>query len=287
MVREPSFAGSFYAKGVAELENQITHCFQHEKGPGELPLPKRTKTVKAVIAPHAGYAYSGPCAAWAYKEIAESAFADLYIIIGPNHAGNGNFLSVDLWKTPLGEVRVDKAFAKALLQHNDQLKINEDALKQEHSVEVQLPFLQFATKDQMHGLKILPIIVDHDIDYKQLALDLKEVLIELPRKVVFIISSDFTHYGRDYRYIPFSADVQKNIYALDRKAIDFIEKLDAEGFLEFTYDKITTICGQMPIAVLLRTIRADNVALEQYYTSADITDGNYKNSVSYVSIIFS
>ncbi len=286
MAKQAMFAGSFYEKSPQILEKQIKECFLHEKGPGDLPLNKRTKKIKAIIAPHAGYAYSGPCAAWAYKDIAEAEFAEVYIIIGPNHMGNGSFLSVDMWETPLGQVRVDKELAKAILKQNEQLKINEDAFLKEHSVEVQLPFLQFATNDKMHSLKILPIIVDHELDYKKLALDIKEALIETGRKAVFIISTDFTHYGRNYRYLPFTQDVQENIYKMDREAIEFIKNLDAEGFLGFNYDKITTICGQMAIAVLLRTIRSKEVNMEQYYTSADITDHDYKNSVSYAAITF-
>jgi len=286
MARQAMFAGTFYEKSPTSLTNQIKECFTHEKGPGELPVNKRTKKLKAVIAPHAGYVYSGPCAAWAYKEITESEFADLYIIIGPNHSGNGSFVSVDMWKTPFGEVRVDKEFAKFLLKQNDQLKLNEEAFLKEHAVEVQLPFLQFATQDKMHSLKILPIIVDHELDYKKLALDLKEAVLETNRKVVVIVSSDFTHYGRNYRYLPFSQNVQENIYKLDRQAIDFIQKFDAEGFSEFNYDKITTICGQTAIAVLLSFVRAEKANLDQYYTSADITDGDYKNTVSYAAISF-
>lgn len=286
MVRQPQFAGSFYEKGFNELDKQIQACFTHEKGPGDLPLNKRAKKLKAVIAPHAGYIYSGPCAAWSYKEIAEAEFPDVYIIIGPNHFGNGNFISVDMWKTPFGEIRVDKELAKSLLKNNEQLVINEDALIKEHSIEVQLPFLQFATKDKMHSLKILPIIVDHELDYKKLALDLKEALLETGRKAVYIVSTDFTHYGRNYHYLPFSQDIQKNIYELDRKVIDFIEKMDAEGFLEFNYDQLTTICGQAAIALAIKAVKAQKVSLEQYYTSADITDGDYKNSVSYASITF-
>ena len=286
MPRQPQFAGSFYEKGFNELDKQIKECFAHEKGPGELPINKREKKLKAVIAPHAGYTYSGPCAAWAYKEIAESEFADLYIIVGPNHAGNGNFVSTDMWVTPFGEIRVDKEFLKYLMKHNEQLKINEHAHSEEHSIEVQLPFLQFATRDKMHELKILPIIVDHELDYKKLSLDLKETILETGRKVVFIVSTDFTHYGRNYRYLPFSQDVQENIYKMDRKAIDFVQKMDAEGFLKFNYEKITTICGQIAIATAIKSIKATKVNLDQYYTSADITDGDYKNSVSYAAISF-
>ena len=286
MPRKPIFAGQFYEKNDAMLEKQLTACFEDKNGPGDLPLAKRTKKVQAVIAPHAGYQYSGPCAAWAYKEIAESEFPDLYIIIGPNHHSNVSAVSLDGYETPFGLVRVDKEFASALLEKNSDLVADEKAHEMEHSIEVQLPLLQFVTKDKMHELKIVPIILG-DIDHAKLALDLKELLIESGKKAVFIISSDFTHYGRIYHNVPFSENIREKIYNLDRGAIDLIEKLDSEGFLKYVGENMMTICGFMGIAVLLKTLKSSKVSLEQYYTSADLEqDSRYLNSVSYAAIIF-
>ena len=289
MVRKPTFAGQFYESNEQALDKQITDCFNDKNGPGDIPISKRTKNIQAIIAPHAGYVFSGPCAAWAYKEIAESEFPDLYIIIGPNHHSQINAVSLDGYETPLGLVRVDKEFANALLAKNSELVADEKVHEEEHSIEVQLPFLQFATKDKMHELKIVPIIVG-DIDFAKLALDLKELLLDSGKKAIFIISSDFTHYGRAYHHIPFSTDVKKKIYEQDRHAIEFIEKLDAEGFMKYTEDNMMTICGSPAIAILLKTLKSSKVSLEQYYTSADLEDvpeeKQYKNSVSYAAIIF-
>lgn len=287
MVRKPTFAGQFYAQGEQALQKQITECFEGPRGPGALPLIKRTKSIQAIIAPHAGYQYSGPCAAWAYKELAEAAFADIYIIIGPNHHNTKNAVSLEGYETPLGLARVDQEFTKLLLAKNDELSIDEEAHTAEHSIEVQVPFLQFATNDKMHELKILPIILGPDIDHARLALDLKETIMETGKKAVVIISSDFTHYGRAYHHIPFSTDVKQKIYEQDRAAIAFIEKLDDKGFLQYCTDDYMTICGEYPIAVLLKYLKESAVRLEQYYTSADLEeDEAYKNSVSYAAIIF-
>ncbi|RJQ17978.1 AmmeMemoRadiSam system protein B [Candidatus Woesearchaeota archaeon] len=285
-MRQAIHAGSFYEKNANALTKQIQDCFSHDKGPGDLPVNKRLNKIKAVIAPHAGYQYSGPCAAWAYKEIAESHFPELYIIIGPNHANNGTFLSMDLWQTPFGEIRIDHVFAELLMKKNG-IKVNEDAHQKEHSIEVQLPFLQFATQDRMHELKILPIIIDDSCDLKKLALDIKETILETQRDVIFIVSSDFTHYGRMYHHVPFSIDVKKNIYAFDEQAIEFIKTKNPEGLLQFHDEKISSICGIYAIALLLHTVKIQKVSMEQYYTSADLTESDYKNSVSYASIIIS
>lgn len=286
MARKAIFAGQFYEKNEQELDKQITECFEGKNGPGALPLSKRTKTIKAIIAPHAGYHYSGACAAWVYKEIAESEFADVYIIIGPNHSGSGNAISMQGYETPFGLARVDQEFAKALLEKNPELTIDETAHESEHSIEVQIPFLQFATKDKMHELKIVPIILNQ-IDYAKLGLDIKELILESGKKVIIIVSSDFTHYGREYHYIPFSTDIKKNIYDRDKKAIDFIQALNADGFLGYMDETQGTVCGAFPIAVLLKSLKKSKVELLQYYTSADLEeDEAYKKAVSYAAILF-
>lgn len=281
------FAGQFYEAQEFALDKQISECFGNKNGPGDLPLTKRINKIKAIIAPHAGYAYSGPCAAWAYKEVAEAEFADLYIIIGPSHHNNVNVLTTKGYETPLGLARTDQEFARMLLEKNDELKDDDDAFIGEHSVEVQVPFLQFVSKDKMHELKILPILVSDSIDIAKLSLDIKDTIVESGKSVIFIISSDFTHYGRNYHHIPFSADVKKNIYETDRKAIEYIEKHDVDGWMKYVQENLMTICGFIPIAILLKTLKEGNVRLEHYYTSADLEeDTQYKNSVSYAAIIF-
>lgn len=292
MTRKAAFAGQFYEENEQELDKQITECFEDKNGPGALPLSKRSGKIQAIIAPHAGYTFSGPCAAWTYKAIAEAELADIYIIIGPNHAGTGNAISMQGYETPFGIVRVDQEFSKSLLEKNTELQIDEKAHEQEHSIEVQIPFLQFATKDiaeDVHGnaVKIVPIII-HEIDYVKLGLDLKETILECGKRVVIIISSDFTHYGHSYHYIPFSTDIKKNIYERDGKAIEFIKSLNADGFIGYIDETMGTVCGAFPIAVLLKTLKRAKVELLQYYTSADLEeDSAYKNSVSYAAILFS
>lgn len=291
MTRKAQFAGQFYEKDEFQLDKQIAECFEGKNGPGALPMLKRTNKIQAIIAPHAGYSFSGPCAAWAYKEIAEAEFADIYIILAPNHKSNECAISMEGYETPFGVARVDQEFARALIEKNQELKENNALHNEEHSIEVQIPFLQFATKDKMHELKIVPILLGQDFDSDKLALDLKETIIESDKKAIIIVSSDFTHYGRNYHYIPFSQDVKKSIYEMDQKAIDFIEKLDSKGFIEYIDEKMATICGAMPIAVLLKTLKSSKVELMHYYTSADLEedadpDKAYKNSVSYAAIVF-
>ncbi len=284
-IRKPIVAGTFYESGFQSLEEQIKGCFLHKKGPGELPTKRGNKEIKAIISPHAGYSFSGPCAAWGFKEIAESKLPDVYIILGPNHSGFGKTsVNLDSWQTPFSIIRPDVEFGKTLVKNTDLVE-DPRAHLQEHSIEVQLPFLQFVSKDVLQRIRILPISVSNDVDINKLALDMKEVILDTNKKVVFIVSSDFTHYGPQYSYVPFSSDVPQRLYKLDEDAIKLIKKLDADGLLKYTYETGATICGQLPIALLLRTLEKTKGKLLQYYTSADIM-GDYKNAVGYASILF-
>ena len=265
-MRPTIVAGSFYEISFTKLENQIKDLF--EKGPGSLPMKKREKNIFAAIAPHAGYFFSGTCQAWVYKELAESKFPKVYVILGTNHTSNHNVINYEDWETPFGIVKNAKI----------NLNIREDDMRQEHSIEVQLPFLQFINKDYFKELKILPILTSY---YDE----------ELCKKIAkienfnLIVSSDFTHYGPNYGYTPFIYNKKESLYALDKKAIDFILKLDLDNFLKYTKDK--TICGKAAIANMIKICQLLNktkTRLVSYYTSGDIVN-DYTNAVGYGGII--
>jgi hypothetical protein len=282
-MRKQAVAGSFYEASFEALDKQIRQCFLSKLGPGELPVTKRKGKIIGAICPHAGYAFSGPCAAWAYKEIAEATFPDLFIIIGPNHyGGEGSCTTLEDFETSLGTVAVDKSFARRLIDYN--LVVDQESHAAEHSIEVQLPFLQFANKDYLNSIRFFPILVSSNANYKKLGLAIKEAVIDSNKNVCIIASSDFTHYGHNYGYVPFSTDVKKRMYELDAGAINFIKNLDAEGFLNYCYETGATICGQLAIATLLKSVKAKSVRLLHYYTSGDVL-GDYRNAVGYASLV--
>ena len=285
-MRKAAYAGLFYPKSANALTKALEGCFTGQYGPGDLPSKPKPDAlpVKAVICPHAGYVYSGMAAAWSYKAIAEAGMPDLFIFIGPSHKSNESGISLDSFETPFGFVRVDQDFAKALVKKGH-IKVNEELHNEEHCLEVQLPFLQFALGNRAEKIKILPLVISYDLDLDKVAEDLKEAIAELKKRVTFIISSDFTHYGHNYGYVPFSTDVKQRIYKLDGDAIELIKKGDASGFAEYVGKTGATICGTLPIILLLKTLTFKNALLEQYYASGDITN-DYANSVSYASLIF-
>jgi AmmeMemoRadiSam system protein B len=288
MVRETAVAGQFYENDFDYLTKQIEKCYTSKKGPGDLPINRSDSALTGVIVPHAGYDYSGACATWAYKEIAESSFPDVFLLLGPNHFGFGSGLSIEDWKTPFGIVKTDKDFIIGL-KENTSLKIAEQNHLTEHSLEVQLPFLQFSNKDHMKDIRIAPIVLGRDFDYKKLAKQLHDFLKKQRNKVVFIMSTDFTHYGSHYGYVPFTSDIPERITQLDKGAIKKIMKYDSQGFKEYINKTGITMCGYMGVLVFLELMqyreKKPSSHLLMHYMSGDLT-GDFSNSVSYVSMVF-
>jgi hypothetical protein len=286
-VRKPIVAGQFYEQDFQKLNKQIEDCFEGKNGPGALPSNKRQGDILGAIVPHAGYVFSGPCAAWCYKKIAESKFPDLFLILGPNHSGFGASSTIlDDWETPFGVVNVDKKFAKKLVE-NSSIKEDARAHLNEHSIEVQLPFLQFASRNNLDNLRIVPVTLTHDFDLKELASSIKKTIKESGKKACIIASSDFTHYGFAYGYVPFSKNIKENMKKLDYGAIEFIKNFDTEGFLNYLREKKATICGASAIALMIEILKKDTKKAEllHYYTSGDVM-GDYNNAVGYASMIF-
>ena len=284
-VREPMYEGKFYPADFNDLQNMIHECFESEKGPGDMPLNKRTKKVYGAVVPHAGYPYSGPAAAWAYKEIGEAEFPDTFIILGVNHMATDTCSCNQDWKTPFGIVKCDLEFVRALAKNG--IPMNNAAHGNEHSIEVQLPFLQVVNKDELSRMKIVPILVGGE-DYKDYAAKIKQTMGELGRTAIIIASGDFTHYGRNYSYVPFEIDVPAKMKELDMNAAGYVQKIDPEGFLNYVGYNHATICGKCTIPVMLELLQDKKshikAELLSYYSSGDIT-GDYKNCVGYASII--
>jgi AmmeMemoRadiSam system protein B len=292
-MRKEIVAGQFYALKKEDLNKQLESCFKHALGAGmpKIPLPK--SNIKGIISPHAGYEYSGMCASHVYKEIAGN-FPDTFIILGPNHTGRGTALfslSLETFETPLGIIKNDQELGQALIEAGSQYGLQQDEMahKFEHSIEVQLPFLQFIAKMMKKEFSIVPLVIstmDYDACAKVAGI-IADVLKnpENPRHVCIIASSDMTHYGMSYGFLPFPQDnAKRNLHDLDRKSINQIIKLDSKSF----YDEATktTICGAAPIVVCLETCKqlgAKKARLLKYYTSGDVTK-DYANAVGYAGI---
>jgi hypothetical protein len=286
MIRKPIVAGMFYKEHFEELDKEINYAFKEDKfGPGDLPVKKRDKEIIGIIAPHAGYVYSGAGQAWCYKEIGESKLADVYVIIGTNHSSIRTCVTKEDFETPFGIVRVNGEFAETLMKH---INIKEDnrVHNNEHSIEVQLPFLQFVNRDYLKQIRIVPIAVSSDIRYEDLARAIVETASELDKKICVICSSDFTHYGINYGYMPFHDKIKENLENLDMGAIKYIKDLDSFGFVNYVEETGATICGYSAIAVFIEIAKLMKASMEvlHYYTSGDVIK-DYSSAVGYGSIV--
>ncbi|UCD21196.1 MAG: AmmeMemoRadiSam system protein B [archaeon] len=283
MIRKPVVAGQFYESDPEKLKQQIRGCFLHRFGPGKLPLHESSNKRLGLVVPHAGYLFSGPCAAHAYSEFVKHK-VNTVILLGPNHSGiSKTFFSVSFkdFQTPLGVVRNNKALGRKIVQETEADQ-DEDAHENEHSLEVQLPFLQFISQD----FNIVPILISSPTyeRCKEFALKLAELVDE---NTAIIASSDFTHYGPNYGFLPFNFDMngKKKLYDLDKSIIGEILRLNDKRF----FDKASksTVCGLFPILTVMEfcnKLKVENVKLLKYYTSSDIQEAN--NSVGYASIMF-
>lgn len=275
-VRRSTLAGSWYPGEKKALKDKIEGFF---KKVTDSDVKGR---IWGIVAPHAGYMWSGECAAYAYK-ILKGSNAKRVIIIGPSHYVNFTGLACgcfDWYETPSGKVKVDRDICNKLSE-NKLFNGPERAEALEHSLEIHLPFLQEVLAD----FKIVPIVVG-DIsknDYEKIA----EILTPfIDEKTIVVVSSDFTHYGFRFSYLPFSKNHKENLKKLDMDACKFIFKKDFSGFMNYVERTKITICGYRPIGIMLKMLPESAYGrLLKYYTSGDST-GDYSNSVSYVSILF-
>lgn len=287
--RMPVAAGTFYPSNPVKLAKEIESCFRN--GPGAPGKPTDRKIVAAVV-PHAGYPYSGPVAACAYKVLAGAKQPDTVIIIGLDHRGLGTAASVwqgSAWETPLGKLEIDYALGKNLLGLDTIFNKELDPHMEEHSIEVQLPFLQAIYKDWP---KILPISVSAPPDIMT-ARRMGDAIYRAAkgRNAVLLASSDFTHYGISYGYFPFfgtPAEIEKQVHDSDMAVISSIEQIRPDEVIDAVKRKGLTICGAMPIAILLNALaglKIEKGKLLKYATSAETT-GDRENFVGYAAVVF-
>jgi AmmeMemoRadiSam system protein B/AmmeMemoRadiSam system protein A len=239
--------------------------------------------VIALILPHAGYRWSGQTAVMGLKTINKEY--KRIVIIGPSHrVPMEEMLSVPRvthYETPLGQIPLDVEFINQLLKYPMVQNVPQTH-KYEHSVQIELPLLQYKQKD----FKFVPIVAGQcSLETIEKAGAILKSLVD--EDTLVIASSDFVHYGRSFNYVPFTENIPEKIKELDMGAYKHIENLDAKGFLEYKQKTGATICGSVPIAILLSMLKEPSKAhIIQYATSGQIT-GDFSNSVSYLSVVFS
>jgi MEMO1 family protein len=279
-VHHSPYAGSWYPGDARELQELVAVALEssgRRTGPWLLP------NAIAFVAPHAGLIYSGVVAASVYRHL-RAQRPRRAVLLGFSHRGGPCGVAipnVDALATPLGSTRVDREAACFLLSHRGFHSVAEAAVC-DHSVEIQLPLIQYAAP----ATEVVPLYVGSMAASDQQGA--AQALAQLAGDgTVFIASSDLTHFGRGFSYEPFPADddAGNKLEQLDRAVMEDAGSLDAELFLEGLAASGATVCGRAPIALLLRTLAlaGPQEVFQQtldYQTSGELT-GDFRHSVSY------
>lgn len=267
MNRQPAVANRFYPGEDKPLRDEV-----------EKYLPKGSSTAKkaiGVISPHAGYLYSGAVCG---ETLGSVEIPETVVILGPNHHGQGSpiSLSTATWKMPMGDVLVNMEFIDFLTKASPVIEVDETAHKFEHSLEVQLPFLQTLQKN----LTIVPLVIGH-ISYgmcSEIAKSLAETITQYKKPVLLLASSDMNHY-----------ETREMATRKDKLALEKITALDPEGLYRTVLDKRISMCGFMPTTIMLQAslLLGANLAEIIRYTDSGEVSGDTEQVVGYAGAVIS
>lgn len=265
MRRKPSVAGYFYPKDPDALQEMIKEMVD--------PGADKKKAV-CVISPHAGYVYSGKVAGSVFSSV---VLPDRFIILGPNHGTMPIRIALmkrGVWETPLGDVPIDTRLAQLILERSDKIQEDERSHAQEHSLEVQIPFIQFFRQD----ISIVPITIGYTASYEdlvELGKALSQSIKSYEKDVLIVASTDMSH------YVP-----QEEAQDKDFAAIKKILQMDAQGLYEVVRKENISMCGYQPtVAALISSkgLQAKKAELIKYQTSGDVS-GDFLKVVGYAGI---
>ena len=307
--RAPAHAGNVYRQDAGELRMQLDGYFLSPTGPGLPLLDARTAVPRAVVAPHIDFHRGGPAYAWAYKGLAESEGADLYVVLGTSHCGGENpfILTFKDFDTPLGRVETDKEFTRCLQEScREDLLTDEFLHRSEHSLEFQVLFLKYIAqrKAELKGkkekpFKIIPILVSsfHSLVLTQSLPEthppvetfihaLQDLVAQESRRVCFVAGVDLAHVGKQFGdRDPVTPDFLKWVEAEDRLLIDKLAMLDAPGFFnEVAKDQDKRkICGFSPLYSLIQLLDGSHGKTLKYDQAFTPETGS---AVTFTSMVF-
>lgn len=265
MRRKPAVAGSFYPQREKDLRKMIEEMVNPEK--------EKERSI-CVVSPHAGFVYSGPVAGAVFSSV---FLPERFVILGPSHRSMESKFGImreGIWETPLGDVSVDSHLAELIKDHSGLITEDDTAHINEHSLEVQLPFIQFFKRD----FSIVPICIAYYASFEELeelGKAISQGIKEAEKEVMIVASTDMSHYVD-----------QKVAKKKDFLAIDKILELDAKGLYDVVNRENISMCGFQPTTsavVASKELGAKRAELIKYQTSGDIT-GDYHEVVGYAGI---
>ncbi len=280
-VLDSPVAGSWYPGDAGTLRREVEKMLDEAD---VSDLAGYRGRILGLISPHAGYRFSGGVAAHGYRVLRGRGVRRV-IVMGPSHYVGFQGLALPdatHWRTPLGEVPLDREAIGKLARASRLFAYREDAFRREHSVDMQVPFLQVVAPEAV----LVPLVVGRIIgpaEAREAGNALREVMDD---HTVLVASSDFTHYGPNYGYVPFRDRVEERIRDLAMQAAGPISKRDVDGFFAHLDRTGDTICGAGPISILLAALPAATEAVPlKFDTSGRMLD-DWTNSVSYFSVAF-
>lgn len=283
MYRPPYVAGSFYPKDKSALKKMIEKFMGEAKKDIDFIDEGR---YAGVLCPHAGYVYSGKTQAHSYYYLSNSP-PDTFVILGPNHTGMGlpvALMDKGLWETPFGEIKINEELASKIVEKSGFIGVDSSAHKYEHSIEVQLPFLQYIKKD----ITFVPICMG--IQDKETALEIGKAIAKSSKEPLGVIaSSDLVHYGSRFGYNPVKGGKEETLSWIkknDMEILKMAENFDIDGLYQFIESKDYTACGYGPLSVMLSSMKelgAKKARILDYSNSYE-TSGDYSAVVGYGSV---
>jgi len=256
-MRRPSVAGQFYPGDAPSLKRQIEQCFTGPLGPGSIPKvnPNGKRRIIGGIAPHAGYVYSGMVAAHLYSRLAADGVPESFVILGPNHTGMGSGLAITTqdFETPLGVAKVDLDLARLL--RKGLVDDDPQSHSAEHSIEVQLPFLQYVFGE----VKFVPMCMGfQDLEAAtSVGNSIRDAMKS--KDIVVIASTDFSHYV--------SASVARK---KDNMALDAIKAMNPKALYEVVRDEDISMCGYGPVMTTMVACSGGRSTVLKYANSGDV-----------------
>lgn len=290
-IRPPAVMDQFYPGDKPSILRLLDNFFARAGG---LPSSFDAPPVKGVVVPHAGYVYSGPTAARSYQALARGfGNIDTFVMLGPSHTGLGHRVSVSRmdFDSPLGVVKNDLATGEMLIERSAVIQLSEESHILEHSVEVQLPFLQFIAEAANKDFTFVPMnIKTQNIEASRaVGKAIYDVAQDSGMRLSVIASSDFTHAGASYGFNPCPrTHLVDWMHEHDGQALERIAALDLEGFYKYKTKHKLTLCGAGPIGALMEFSRLSGVKkgkVLRYATSYDVSHST-RQIVGYGSVVF-
>jgi len=295
-IRKASHAGSWYSGTESELEKELEVLFKNtEFGPGELPKSRKleSRNIIGAVSPHAGYYYSGECAAFTYFNIFKEKIPETIILLGTDHVGYNKIglMEEGIWRTPLGDLDIDSSLARNICDISEIIISDRSAFfgnlfGSEHNIEIQLPFIKYCVKEQ--DVKIIPIKYgirkfnrfDSFNILEQAATDIAQSIKTMKRDVVIVASTDFSH--EPVRNEKDLAVMKEK----DKAVINGFLALDPESTFKAALN--TSVCGPQTITSLLlicKNLKATKAESLKYFTSYDRRGIFGPHTVGYFSVV--